>query len=136
MFQMWWTTFPEQMHKNKSYHNDKFQNYQKIDNPQKSRQNYHKNDQFPTATILYQASKQVKPGDDISLTINMIKHLFSKINKKYTLLKKSNTLSNIPKSQEGTGNEVMETITLTHNSLTDRAEPLHKAANKEKLLPL
>ena len=84
--------------------------------------------------ISLQASKQVKPGDGISLPINTIKHLLSKIGEQYTLQKKLNTPSDIPKSQEGAVNEVMETITLTHNNHTDRAEPLYEAADEEYLL--
>ena len=33
--------FLKQMHRSKSYSNDKFLNYKKIDNPHKSQQNYH-----------------------------------------------------------------------------------------------
>ena len=62
--------------------------------------------------------------------------LLGKIGEKYTCQKKSNTLSGIPKSQENVLNEVMEIITLTHDSHTDRAEPLHETADEEDLLSL
>ena len=37
----------------------------------------------PTGTISFQVSKQVKPGDDISLTVNLIKDFLSKIGEVY-----------------------------------------------------
>ena len=55
---------------------------------------------------------------------------------KYTLQKKSNTPTNITKSQEVAVNEAMETITSTHDSHTDRTEPLLEVADKEDLLSL
>ena len=42
-------------------------------------QNYHNSSQFPTGTISLHVSKQVKPGDDISSPVNMIKHFLGKI---------------------------------------------------------
>ena len=69
----------------KNYSNDKSQNYKKIDYPHKFWQNYHNNSQFPTCTISFQASKQVKLGDDILSTVNMIKCFISKIGDKFTL---------------------------------------------------
>ena len=51
--------FQNRCMKIKSYYNDKFWNYKKIDNPQKFWQNYHYNGQFPTETISFQESKQV-----------------------------------------------------------------------------
>ena len=53
---------------------------------------------------------------------------------KYTLLKKSNSPSNIHLLQEIAVKEVMETITLTHNNLANRAEPSHETAEGEDLL--
>ena len=102
----------------------------KINNPHKSQQNYHNNCQFSTDTISFQVSKQVKSGDDISSTVNMIKSFLSKKGEKYTLQKKSNTLSEISKSQGAAVHEVMDTITLTHYNHTDRVQPLHKTANE------
>ena len=84
--------------KNESYPSEKFQNCKKIDNSHKSQQNDHNNGQFPTSTISFKASKQVKPCDDISPTVNTIQHLLGKIGEKYTLQMKSNTSSDIPKS--------------------------------------
>ena len=65
-----------------------------------------------------------------------MKCFLGKIGETYTLQMKMNTTSVIPKSQEVAVNEVMETITLAHDSLTERTEPLHKAANEEDLLSL
>ena len=73
----------------KSYLNNKSPNYKKTDHSHKLWQNYHNGGQFPTATISFQVSMQVKPGDDISSTVNMIKFFFSKIGEKYSLQKKS-----------------------------------------------
>ena len=42
-----------------------------------------------------------------------------------------NTLFNVPKSQDIEVNEVIETITSTCDSNTDKAEPLHEAADEE-----
>ena len=50
--------------------------------------------------------------------------------------KKTNTPSNFPKTQEFEASEVMETITSTNDSLTDRAEPLQEAADEKDLLSL
>ena len=86
-----------------------------MQNPHIPWQNYHNNGMFPTGTISFQASKQVKPGDDISSTVKMLKCFLSKLGNHYTLQVKSNTLSDIPK-QEVTVNEVMETITLIHDN--------------------
>ena len=71
--------------KNKHYPTDKSQN-KKIDNSQVW-QTYHNSSQFPTGTILFQASKQVWSGDDI-LTVSTIKCFLAKIGEKYTLQKK------------------------------------------------
>ena len=60
----------------------------------------------------------------------MIKCFLSKIGKKNTLQKKLKTPYDIPKSQEVAVNEVMETISLTQDNHTDRAEPLHKQQMK------
>ena len=56
----------------------------------------HNSGQSPTGPISFQASQQIKVGDDISLSVNKIKHFLSKIGEKYSLQKKSNTLSNAP----------------------------------------
>ena len=79
--------------------NEKSQNYKKFDNSGISQHNHYINGQFPTGAISYQVSRQVKPGDDISLLVNIIKCFLIRIGEKYTLQKKSNTLSDIPKSQ-------------------------------------
>ena len=50
-------------------------------------QNYHNSGQFPTSSISVLASMLVKPGDDFSLIVNLIKHLFGKIGERYTLQK-------------------------------------------------
>ena len=96
----------------------------------------HDNCQFPTGIISFQVSKQVKPGDDISSTANIIKCFLGKIGKKYTFQKRSNTPSSIPKLQEIAVNKVMETITYTHNSQADRAEPSHVTVKGEDLFSL
>ena len=66
----------------------------------------------------------------------MIKHFLSEIGEIYTLQKKSNTPSDISKSQEFAINKVKETITSRDDNHTDRAKPLHDAAYKENLLSL
>ena len=81
-----------------------------MDNPYKLQQNYHDNGLFPTGTVSFQATKQVKQSDDISSTVKMMKHFLGKLGENYTLQKKSNTPFNIPK-EEVTVNGVMETIT-------------------------
>ena len=57
-----------------------------------------KTGQFPTEIISFQASNQVKLGDDISSTVQMIKCFLSELGKNYTL-QSSNTQSNIPKQE-------------------------------------
>ena len=47
-----------------------------------------------------------------------------------------NTPSDIPNSQEVAVNKVMETITSTHDSLTDRKQPLPETSHDEDLLSL
>ena len=69
-------------------------------------------------------------------TVNRMKCFPGKIGEKYTLQKKTKTLSDSPKSQEVVINDVMETINLTHDSHTDRAEPVYEAADEENLLSL
>ena len=56
----------------------------------------------------FQASKQVKPGNNISSTVKIIKCFLGGLGKNYTLQRKSNTPSHIPK-EKVTVNEVMET---------------------------
>ena len=50
----------------------------------KGHQINHNNGQFPTGTVSFQASQQIKPGNDISLSSTM-KHFLSRIGEKYTL---------------------------------------------------
>ena len=107
-----------------------------LDNLTRSCKKYHNNGEFSTGSISFQASKQVKTDDGISLTTNTIKCFLGKIGKNYFLQKKSNIPSDFPKSQEVVVNEVIETIILTCNSLTDRAEPLYEATDEEDLLSL
>ena len=66
----------------------------------------------------------------------MIKCFLGKIGKTYSLQKRLNTPSDIPKLQEVAVPEVMETIGLTHNNHTDRVEPLYETAGEEDLLSL
>ena len=102
----------------------------------KSWQSYHNNRQFCTDITSLQASKQIKPGDDISPSINAIKYFLSKVGERYTLHMKSITLSDISKLHNFTVNEVMKTITFTHDGHRDRAEPLHETGNEEVPLSL
>ena len=61
-------------------------------------------------------SIHIKPGDDISSTVNMLKGFLSKVGEKYALQKKSNAPSDIPKLQE-------------IDSQLDRAEPSYETTN-------
>ena len=76
------------------------------------------------------------PGDDISLSVNTIKHFYGKLGEKYTFQKKSTTPSDPPKSQNLTVNEIVETITMTDDKLIDTLESLYKVVGEENLLSL
>ena len=66
---------------------------------------------FPTGTLSFQASQQIRPGDGISFNINMIK-CFLGINRQKIKFKKKK--QDIPskdlKSPEAAINEIIETI--------------------------
>ena len=124
------------MHKNKSHHNNKFQNHKRINNPHKFCKISHNSGQFNIDTISFQASQQVKAGNEILLIGNTTKVFLSKTGEKYTLQKKSNIPSNAPKTQDVAKNEVMETIIMTNDSDTDCTEPVHKATDEQDLLNL
>ena len=64
---------------------------------------------FSTGTLSFQESQQIRPGDNMSLSIDTIKCFIAKIQEKYSLKKKSNSQEN-SKSLEPTANEVIETI--------------------------
>ena len=127
MLQMWvGLHFQNRWMESKCHHNNKVQNYKKINNSHKF---------LPTGTIYFQASQQIKPGDDILLSVSKMKHFLSTIGEKYTLQKKSNTSSDAPNSQHFMLNEVTETIITMDDKQTDTAEPAHKSVD-EVLLSL
>ena len=103
----------QNMSKNKCHSNNMLQNYKKAHNSHKFNENTHNSSQFPTLTLSFQASQQVQPGGDISLSVNTIKHFLSKLSEKYTLQKKSTTPSDPAKSQNVTVNEIVEIVTMT-----------------------
>ena len=93
------THFWSRCTKDKGYPNNKFQKYKIINNPYKLCQNKYTNGQFPTGAISFQASQQIKAGDDISIECQHNKvFFFGKMGEKYTLQRKSNILSDAPKS--------------------------------------
>ena len=84
----------------------------------------------------FQEPQQIKPGDDISLSVSTIKHFLGGIGEKYTFQKKSNTSLDAPTSQHVTVKEVMENITKMDDKQTDTAESVHKSADDAYLLNL
>ena len=54
------------------------QNYKRIDNPQNFHNNGNNNNIFPTGTLSFHISQQIKPDDNISSSINTIKHFLRK----------------------------------------------------------
>ena len=117
------------MHKNEGHPNNNFQICKKINNSHKFCQMNPNKGQLHTGTILFQALQQIKASDGILFSVNTIRCFLGKTAEKYTLQKKSNTLSDAPKSQDIVINEVLETITMTNDNHRDRSEPVHKAAD-------
>ena len=112
----------------KGHPNNQFQNYKGIDNSHKFHQNNHNSCQFPTGTMSFQVSQQIKPGDDISFSVNTIKHFRSRIGEKYALQKKTNTLWDATKLQDIVIHEVMETITMMNDNKIEQS--VHEAADE------
>ena len=73
---------------NTGHPTNKFPKYKKVNNPQMFCQKNHNSDHFHTGTISFQASQQIREGDDVLLSVNTIKHFLGKIGEKYTLQKK------------------------------------------------
>ena len=105
--------FQKKWVKNKG-HSNTSPRTRKTNNSHKFHQNNCNSSTFTAGTLSFQASHQIKPGNDISLSVNTVKHFLSRKGEKYTLQKKLNTSSDAPNSQDVMVNEVMETITTTN----------------------
>ena len=69
---------------------------------------------FPTGTLPFQISQQIRLGESMSVSIDTIKYFKGKIGEKYSFKKILNNQEN-PKSPEQTIDEVMETIVTNKN---------------------
>ena len=108
----------------------------KTNNSHKFFENNCNSSHFSTGTLSFHASQQIKPGDDISLSVDPIKHFLGKSGERYTLQNKSNASPNSPKSQDVSANEITENITTTDDKQIDKTESVHKVLNEENLLSL
>ena len=63
------------------------QNCKRMEIPQKFH-DHRNNNTLPTGTLSFQASQQIKSGNDISFSINTIKCFLGKLCEKYSLKKK------------------------------------------------
>ena len=61
---------------------------------------------FPTGTLSFQVSQQIRSGDDLSVSINTSKQFLRKIGEKYGFSKKSSNQLESPKSPEAIVYEV------------------------------
>ena len=68
------------------------QNYKRIKILQNFCDNRNFNKEFPMEFLTFQASQQIKSGDDIPFTINTIKHILGKIGNQYSVNKKTDNL--------------------------------------------
>ena len=93
----------------KSKSNNKFQNKLATQHTQKCN-NKTNNHMFPTGTSLFQASQPVTPGKDVSLSMDDIKHLLSRLWEKYSLQKEQETQHGSTSSLEGSVNEVVQAV--------------------------
>ena len=105
---------------------NKFQNFKKFNNSCKFQQKNHRRGQFPTGTKSFQASQQIKAGDDISLSVNTVKHFVSKIDERFTF-SKNETPCPIP---DIAINKVLETITSTNDNHTEQSQYMRQLMKK------
>ena len=87
------------------------QNYKESNYTQKFCDNRNNCNMFPTGTLPFQVSQQIKSGNSLLVSISTIKKFFRKISKKYSFKKKSNNQHESLKSPESSVNEFMESKT-------------------------
>ena len=125
---MWWNAFSKQVHEEPMSLQQQYPELQENQQFSKSHQNDCNGSQFPTGTLSFQESQQIKPYDDILMSVSTIKHFLGRIGRKYTLKKKINTSSDAPSSHNVRVNEVMETMTTTSDN-----KETHQMQHKKQL---